>query len=57
MVGGNKMDLFEFTEKLMFEDAPKLFYEKLPKAVYEDIPEAFENGLEKLSDFIDNILE
>ena len=51
------MDLFEFTGKLLFEDTPKLLFEKLPQTIFEDIPEACENGLDAISDAIDNLLD
>jgi hypothetical protein len=51
------MDLFEFTGKLLFEDTPKLLFEKLPQTLFEDIPEACENGLDAISDAIDNLLD
>ena len=51
------MDLFEFTGKLLFEDTPKLLFDKIPQTLFEDIPESIENGLDGISNFIDNILD
>ena len=52
-----KMDIFEFTGKVLFEDTPKLLFDKIPRVLFDELPEKGESVLDNVSNTIDKFLD